>query len=479
MLVGRCAERPASPLQSLREIVEAFCLTSFSDRALIMSLAGVGSAMAKLSDGVADVLSAVGAELGVADGVERTTEVHAIYDSLLRWMANLCRRQRVILLLEDLHYATPETEGFLHYALSSRHPSELVIVGAVNPELARPGVKDILRPRDDLPRVATFSLVPLTPDGIRELLITLPKRRLRISVNELPLSPDGEQLAARLYELSGGLPSLVNLLVRETYDRGIAEMNDETGEWTIQRDLNELDGLDSFHLLIQSRLGRYSGTTNVAANELSVAGGTIEFDIFNRLTALEGLAASEAIEQLLEARILSRVDSGVCFETKAIERAVYGAVRPDERADIHERVARALWARAVAENFRIPFGSIAAHLSEVVKLSGRGAARAIAFHFAEGARALRDGQATEAFAAFDTANVVLDTHDLEDKAEFRARLLVAKARAQGDAASAASARALESAGDVAEALGQPELLNSSIAELDAFFERWRRLEDRS
>jgi class 3 adenylate cyclase len=473
VLVGRCLERPDSPLQCFRDVVDGFCATAAADRTLAAAFVNAGQSIAKVSDRVPSLLAGFG--LALSDGLvqESQTELLAIYDSLVRWLANLGKRQHVILLLEDLHYATPEVEGFLRHVLSLGQPSELVVVGAVNPDLSHRGLRDFLPPAVDIPRVTTYELMPLSLFGIQQLLGALPQRRLGIAHMDVALTKDGERLAAALLELSGGLPSLVNLLVRETYDRGIAAMSEERGEWSITGDLGELGGLDSFHQLIQSRLARYDDATNEAVQELAVIGGTIEFDLFSRVTRLDRDVAAGAVVHLVEARVLSRDGSTGRFETRAIERAIYNAIGPAQCAAIHERVAQALLERAMTEKYRVPHGRIAGHLAEALKLAGRGAARAIAFYFGEGTQALKEGHATDAYAAYDTALVLLDTHDLEDQAEFRSRLLVARARALTDAQAASASRARDGAREVAEGLGRPELMDASAAELDAFFERWR------
>ncbi|WP_090054747.1 helix-turn-helix transcriptional regulator [Lentzea fradiae] len=252
-----------------------------------------------------------------------------LFDAVLGLLADLSERQRVLLVVEDLHWADASTRYLLSFLLSRLRSQRLLVVCTYR--------------ADDLHR--SHPLRPLLSE-----LFRLP------AVDRLDLTPFNASDARRFVEaLSDDLPKDV---VRKVAER--SEGNAFFAEELIAvatRDNQTLPSALADVLL--SRVERLSPEAQHVARVASVRGRRVRHYRLREVAGMTDIAFDTALRELVQHHLLVVEDDEVyAFRHALLREAVYGDLLPGERVRLHAAYAHHL----------------AQHLDE------RGAAAALAHH---------------------------------------------------------------------------------------------------
>ncbi len=262
---------------------------------------------------------------------------------LLHALATLVRRfalhTPILIILEDLHWATDSTIAALDYLAHQIGDARVLIVGTIRPEeiserhplmtmqvqLAREGLAQQL------------PLVPLSADAVDELV-----RRLRMNVEA--------DCARQLYLHTEGNP----LFLIET----LRELDAFPRRGTI------LPVPNTVRALIRARLERLSAPAREFVAYAAVAGRGFDFEPVLRASGAEEETALVAIDELLRTRFLREGAGGGAhdyeFEHSLIHQIVYASLHHRRQQRLHRLLGEAI-ERLYGEQRPDLFGVLAHH----------------------------------------------------------------------------------------------------------------------
>ncbi len=252
-----------------------------------------------------------------------------LFDAVLGLLGELSERQRVLFIVEDLHWADASTRYLLSFLLSRLRSQRILVVGTYR--------------SDDLHR--SHPLRPLLSE-----LFRLP------AVERLDLSPFNAANARKFVEaLSDDLPEDVLQQVAER-----SEGNAFFAEELIAVATCDEGSLPSALAdVLLSRVERLSDEAQHVVRVASVRGRRVRHDRLREVAGMSDVALDVALRELVQHHLLVVGDNEVyTFRHALLREAVYGDLLPGERVRLHASYARYL----------------AQHLDE------RGAAAALAHH---------------------------------------------------------------------------------------------------
>ncbi|MFI6101714.1 helix-turn-helix transcriptional regulator [Lentzea sp. NPDC051213] len=252
-----------------------------------------------------------------------------LFDAVLGLLTDLSEQQRVLLVVEDLHWADASTRYLLSFLLSRLRSQKILIVGTYR--------------ADDLHR--SHPLRPLLSELVR-----------LSAVERLDLTPFNAADARTFVEaLSDDLPEDV---VQQVAER--SEGNAFFAEELIAVATCDEKSLPSALAdVLLSRVESLSPEAQHVVRVASVRGRRVRHDRLREVAGMADIALDTALRELVQHHLLVvNEDEVYIFRHALLREAVYGDLLPGERVRLH-----AAYARHIAE-----------HLDE------RGAAAALAHH---------------------------------------------------------------------------------------------------
>ena len=259
---------------------------------------------------------------GALTGAQRRDRLHDLVIGLCRAVA---QRQPLVLVLDDLQWIDPSS-----HALIARLATELAESAMLLLLVYRPGAV-LAEPWTTLSHGTTLALAPLPRPASAALLGAL-----------LQGEPPAE--LAALIEYGAGTPFFLEESVRYLRESG-ALQRDRTGDWMCIRPLDGAALPGQVEVLIAARLDRMDAATRAVAQMAAVAGQGFTAPLLARALGAEPALAAR-LDALVGAAVLVRDGPGgprsYQFKHTMIRDAVYDAMRPPERRELHGQVAAAL-----------------------------------------------------------------------------------------------------------------------------------------
>lgn len=251
-------------------------------------------------------------------------KLQAIQDCL----TELSKEQPLVILVDDLHRADPESLAALASLAQGVDAQRLLLVMAVADGRAEDGAYAKLEQSATKIRLAV-----LGRDDVVNLVTAI-----------FGGVANARRLALWLYAQSGGNPARCMDLLRMLLSRGVVQY--VSGTFSLPHDVNvEVEeGVDA-QVAQLSALGVHA---RGIANLLSIQEAALSLDELSAITDLEGPEMLSAVEELSHRGIVHASDGRVAFVSSALRKAVEGALSQGERKELHLRVARSLLARAAS-----------------------------------------------------------------------------------------------------------------------------------
>ncbi len=308
------------------------------------------------------------------------TERHRLHMLVTDLLAAVSRRQPVLLVIEDGHWADASTLLLLRHLARAPWTGRVLLFATFRdteadvPEALSTTLADLRRADD----VVRLSLGGLSDVEVGEFV-----RR----TSEGRLGPDLEDLARAISELTRGNPFLVCELWRSLIETGAIAMVD--GEVLLARPLTGLGTPESVREVVSERLARLAPTTTGLLELAATAGSQFEIDIVRRASGLPERELVSALDEALRSGIveeLPRLQMAYRFTHELVRRAVYDRLSGVRRAELHLRVGEALEAAGgsalpdLAHHFAaaVPLGEVPRAIEYNV-LAARAATNALAF----------------------------------------------------------------------------------------------------
>ena len=262
---------------------------------------------------------------------------YAVLHGLHWFTVNLAAQRPLALLIDDAHWADGASRRWLEY-LARRIESQAILL-VIAARVTEPRVRsDALDALDAFAGSSPASVVrprPLTFAGSTRLL------RSRWADAD-------DAFSHACHEATGGNPFLLRELVE-----GIAREEIEPRERSIQR-VQQL-GLESVSQAVVTRLARLAPAAKSVARAVAVLSAGADLSSVARLTDLDEFEVAQAGDSLTAAGILGE-ERPLDFVHPLVRRAVYSAIPPSDRAQLHGQAARLL------QNMGGSLEEIAAHL---------------------------------------------------------------------------------------------------------------------
>jgi DNA-binding CsgD family transcriptional regulator len=358
------------------------------------------------------------------------TERHRLHTAVTDLLTSVGRRQPIVLVLEDGHWADVPTLLFLrHFARAGAGARTLLLATFRDTEAEMPSdVADTLADLRRSEATVRLHLEGLTEDEIGEF------------VRQVAGAED-QALARGIADLTSGNPFLVCELWRELADAGALTV---AGLPTPQ----------SVREVVSQRLLRLGPTTVELLELAAVAGREFELDLLRRAAGLDAAASGEAIEEAVRSGLIEELPGARLayrFTHELVRRALHDRVSALRRAELHLRVAEALEA-APGQRSRRDLADLAHHFASAAPLGGH--ERAVEYSL------LAAGAASAALAHEEAAarlRAALDLGIEDERRRAEVQLALGEACYRGGASGGALA-AFRAAAELAREAGAGELL---------------------
>ncbi len=405
VLYGRCDEDLGAPYQPFAEALRS--LTPCLGSRRLRDMRGV-EALLSLVPGLTDVLP----DLAAPTRADPDTERYALFDAVVALLSAASASTPVVLILDDLHWATKPTLLLLRHLLRFGEHARVQIVGTYR--------------STDLDRSHPLAamLTDLNRDGSATRLQLSGLDEVDVSAYVAEAGYDDEDLARALASVTGGNPFFLIEALRHVDESG--------GRWdpsTLPQGVREA---------VSRRLSRLPVETNKALAAAAVVGSRFAIDLVERVV---GEDLIDAFDEAGKAGIVIEEPGGrYRFNHAIVRQSLLAELASVRRMRLHQKIAATLETEPGADDELL--AELAHHYFEcawagnaakAVDYCRRAADQAMARLAYEGAADLY-GRAVHALEEVD--------EELPDREDQQAELLIARCEAllaAGDVASAAGA----------------------------------------
>ena len=426
-LYGRCDAETLVPYQPFVEALRGY---------LARAPEQVASWSAQYGAELSRVVPEVAAE-GDTPGGPEEEERYRLFDAVSEVLNDIARRQPVMLVLDDLHWADKPTLLMLRQLVRAAGESPLLIVATIRDTERPAALVDMLV---QLRREHHFERIELT--GLDEA-----------DASELigEFGPQGmpEHVNRALWEETKGNPFFLEEMVRHLGTS--APGPEENGApWRVELP-------EGIREVIGRRLATLSERTSDVLTTAAVMGREFRVEVLEAIGEIGEDELDEVVEESVGAHVIAEVPGvyGRCTFTHAlIRQTLYDGLTATRRARLHLRVAEAI-ERLEGDAPEPPLAELAHHF--FLAPPARGAPKAVEYAERAARRATAALAYEEAARLYEVALRALQ-HANGD-AERRCALLLAAGDAQNKAGDTLDARrTFREAADTARALDSPTLL---------------------
>ena len=371
---------------------------------------------------IARLLPEVAADVGAPEAPVRAPDESRLWEGLNQLLLALARQTRIVLFIDDLHWADAATLGVLGYLLRQTASAPIIFVAAARQAAPRSPLDELQQTLTREGRLRRLKLGRLSADDTAALA-----RRLHPA--------EADALGAWLTRSAEGSPYIIAELVRYAREDGPA-----TEPLNLPRLTETPIVPDPVYSLIQSRLARLTEAARRMLDTAVASGRDFDFDVVAQASDLGEQAALDALDELRAAGLARPLDgTRYTFDHSLTMEVAYREVGEARHRRIHRRVGEAL------EHFYhgrldVVAGMLASHFAE-----GNDPERAAHYAYLAGNHAAGLAAWQEAAAFYRRA---LHGADPEQRYEILTRL--------GDAQLQAG-----------QAQGASETLAEAVAEADA------------
>ena len=297
-----------------------------------------------------------------------------LFDGILRFLAELGRHGALLIVLEDLHWASESTLALLHFL--ARHLAEYpaLMIGTLRPEELVEGhrLRDLQRRLEREGVAASLRLPRLSLETVKMLVQEMS------GVHEAV-----DPLAVRLYQETEGNPFFLMELLKALFSEDVIRL--EGDRWCAdfsQISRGEFPLPSSVTEAIQARVGRLEQDTQEAVRLSAVLGREFDFNLLNAAWACGEEATLAALDDLLRRRLIEEVTDAAgrdyAFTHHKIQEVVYAGMPRHHRQLLHRQVGAAM-ERLSAPDTQEMAGELAFHFERARRLDPGLTDKAIAY----------------------------------------------------------------------------------------------------
>jgi predicted ATPase/DNA-binding SARP family transcriptional activator/class 3 adenylate cyclase len=439
VLVGRCDEDLGVPYQPFVEALHHF-VEHTPPAVLARRLGRRAGELVRIYPDLVDRLRGLAPPLRS----DPETERYRLFEAVAAWLATASSDRPMLLVLDDLQWATKPTLLLLRHVMRSAGPAHLLVLGIYrDTELSHD------HPLTEL--LADFRRQPgaerLAISGLDEADVI----RFMTQAAGHELDDDGLTLARVIHTETDGNPFFVREIIRHLTETGGIEQRD--GRWGSPLPVDELAVPEGIREVVGRRLSRLSPDTGHALRVAAVVGPEFDLTVVGSAGELDEDRLLRAVEEAIATRLVVEVPGAVPrhrFTHALVRGTLYSGLSNARRVTLHRKVAEAIEAVHTGSDDHLP--ALAYHW-------GRAAApaaetdRAVGYAIRAGDRALAQLAHDEAANYYTTAFELLDASGAGDDDPRRLELLTSRGEAQRRAGDASHRQTLLDAAALARELG--------------------------
>ena len=334
-----------------------------------------------------------------------------LFGGVTQFLSSLSTNEPILIVLEDLHWASESTLQFLHYLVCHLTANRVLLIGTHRAELidARHPLLEIQEQliRDGIAR--KINLHDLSAENIETMIV-------KMSGDCDAAAP----LSHRLYQETEGNPFFLMETIKGLFESGTIHV--EKGKWIV--DLNEIDKKnlplpESLTEAIRGRIRRLGDNDHDVLQLAAVLGREFDFDLLKAVWGRDDDATLEVLDGLLRQRFIEEGSGSTCrdyvFTHHKIREVVYREISRQKRQRLHAKIAMSL------ENLRTSqidlfAGEIAFHYEQCQSLDQIWRGKAIKYLVQSGDRARFLSAFQDALNYYQRALVILRKSKLLEQA---------------------------------------------------------------
>jgi predicted ATPase len=272
--------------------------------------------------------------LAVVPAIRSDQERARLFDGLARIVASLASPNTLLMVLEDLHWATGSTLQLIHYLARHLQGHPVLIVGtsrqhALTPPHPLGGLQQQLQ-HEGL--ATSLPLSPLSQEAVETLIAETSGAGKAV----VPL-------ARRLYQETEGNPFFLMEIVKALFETGNITLQNDVWRGDFKRiSTGTLRLPDELNATVMKRIGRLSDDSQEALRLAAVLGREFDFDLLDAVWGRGEEAALEALDQLLRHRLVNEqggaVERDYAFAHHVFREVVYETMPRIRRQRMHAMV---------------------------------------------------------------------------------------------------------------------------------------------
>ncbi len=337
VLYGRCPQGDfAPPFAAFAEALDRYARFA-TPRELARDLGLSAGVLARLVPAVREQL----ADLREPAALRPNEESHRLIDAIAQLVQAVARRETIMILLDDLHWASAATLALLGHLARLAPSTRLMLAVAyraeeVGEEHPLAAALPVLRREEG---TAELRLAGLADVDIRRLLET-------VSTQEV-----APEFAEALQRETNGHPFFLRELLLHWLEDG--RIHREDGRWTTDLEVDALGVPESVRALIDRRL---STVSDEARRLLTAAAGcpaAFRFEVVYRAADLAERRALDALDEVVEAQLVrpEHEPDTYAFTHALFRHVLYTSMTTARQVRLHRRLA---------EEMERAFGELAA-----------------------------------------------------------------------------------------------------------------------
>lgn len=391
-----------------------------------------------------------------------------LFEGATRFLAELSSQAALMVVLEDLHWASESTLQLLHYLARYLADYPVLIVGtfrveaidrenplsALQSQLAREGIAHRL----DLPR--------LSPASVSTILFEMSRAGEAV-----------KPLAECLYRETEGNPFFLMESIKALFETNLIQLKEGVwrGDFTRICDI-KLPLSASLSEAVQRRVQRLREMTQEALCLAAVLGREFNFEPFHEAWGKGEEATLEALDELLRHKLVEEKsgpqDSDFAFAHHKIQEVVYQGLPRHRCLHLHARVGAAMETVYAAE-LETRTGELAHHFEQACLLDRSLSGKAIHYLLRAGQQAARQSANQEAINYYQRGlDILYSQPETEERMQQEIELQIALAmpiRVMQGYASPEIKRIYDRASHLCQKLGDSPDLFTSLDGLTRYY----------
>ncbi|HEX5096861.1 MAG TPA: AAA family ATPase [Acidimicrobiia bacterium] len=443
VLYGRCDEDVGIPYQPWIEALSS--LVTHAPRLLIeQHVAARGGELARL---IPELSRRTGVAVSVASDAE--AERYALFGAVADLLTRATTIDRIVVVLEDLHWADKPTVQLLRHLVQTAEPMRIMIVGtyrATDLGAAHPLTEAFAALR----RERGVDFVDLRGLGDMELLA------LMEGIAGHELDADGLALRDAIAVETAGNAFFAHEILRHLVETGALVRQD--GRWIATPDLAAHGLPVSVRQVVGERVARLGTDAQRLLRTASVIGREFDLRLVADAADVDEEVALDLLDAAVDAAVLHNVGPDrYTFAHALVEHTLYDELSPSRRGRMHRRIAEAIETR-VGDDTDDVVGELAFHWSAA--LVPDDAQKAIEYARRAGERALEQLAPDEGLRWFTKAQQLHGAHGGDVHAY--AQILVGLGAAQRQLGDETHRETLLAAANTARSIGDTDLLVAAV-----------------